>query len=172
MYYTRNLVQHFSMYVTTASQENLRETKSYPCVPESSTLKRKMSFSSTLFRRTKSSIKMLRDMNREFRALCDVWCLYFREFSQEWLSCIPLLKTNLVAVPTASKLPSLCTRSRFHMCIRDIKCIIWYFKKLVSKKKGRIHEVLLLKSKTVDDVKKQHDLLFFKVFWCLFKFKF
>ncbi|XP_053405798.1 unconventional myosin-IXAb-like isoform X4 [Mercenaria mercenaria] len=44
------------------SQENLRETKSYPCAPESATLKRKMSLSSTLLRRTKSSIKMLRDM--------------------------------------------------------------------------------------------------------------
>jgi len=49
----------------TVHQESLRECKSFPSasnVSYTDSLKRKMSFSSVLLRRTKSSIKLLRDM--------------------------------------------------------------------------------------------------------------
>ena len=54
------------------AQETLRETKSFPSstlphmhLHHSEKLQRKMSFSSTLFRKTKSSIKLLRDKKSE-----------------------------------------------------------------------------------------------------------
>lgn len=60
-----------------APQETLRETKSFPSsllpyatLPHLEKLQRKSSFSATLFRRTKSSIKLLRDKKSE---LMECW---------------------------------------------------------------------------------------------------
>ena len=64
------------------AQETLRETKSFPSstlphmhLHHSEKLQRKMSFSSTLFRKTKSSIKLLRDKKSEcWNANSTLWC--------------------------------------------------------------------------------------------------
>ena len=67
-------IQYVMLNLSTVVQETLRETKSYPSTDYYGSLKRKFSSPTlNLLRRTKSSIKILRDRSEWQLATCGCW---------------------------------------------------------------------------------------------------